>query len=119
MPAQMTLMCSVLMDLLDYTDDELRGTPDLVVIYRMQATRSVYEREPSLPVAVCLLPHVHFQFPSLRRASADMPSVEFFWRDMCAVPARDLAHLRKRLAQQDVIQKYLRGLERQLDAGGR
>jgi hypothetical protein len=106
------------MDMLDFTDDELRGTPDLVVIYRMQAARSVYVREPSVPVAVCLLSHVPFQLPSLRQANADVPGAEFFWRDVCSVPAPDLAHLRERMAQQDVVRKYLRSLERQFETGG-
>lgn len=106
------------MDILDYTDDGLRATPDLIVIYRMQAAHSVCDRGSSVPVAICLLPHVAYQLPALRHAAADMPGVEFFWRDICAVPARDLAYLRERVAQQDVVQKYLRGLERQFETGG-
>jgi hypothetical protein len=47
-----------------------------------------------------------------------VPDVEFFWRDVCAVPARDLAYLRERVVQQDAIQKYLRGLEKQFGMGG-
>lgn len=66
-----------------------------------------------LPVAARPL-----QLPSFRQASADVPDVEFFWRDVCAVPARDLAYLRERVVQQDAIQKYLRGLEKQFGMGG-
>jgi len=95
----------------DYSDQQLRDMPDVVVIYRRYIpwgqTCIVDE-----PVDLSRLKMVNFALPRLRLDACDLQGVSFTYRFVQAVSDADMAALRARLSFEEEIHFALRFVER-------
>ena len=95
------------------SNDELRATPDIIVVFRVHfswATPDLCD-EIVEPVAICKLRFLSYQMPRLRFDARDLRGVDFYWRDVGALDDHVLESVKAHLQGETEIHLYLRRLE--------
>lgn len=100
-------------DFEECSNNELRVTPDLVVVFRV----NFLWLSPDLigeivePVAICKLRFLRYQMPRLKADARDLRGADFYWRDLSVLDDHVLDRVKAHLQQENEIHLCLRHLE--------
>lgn len=103
-------------ELFDYTNAQLRGSGDMVVVFRTHFTWNDIGEEIIEPVALAKQQLLPFIYPRLKNDARDLLGVSFHYWDVNAVTSETLDEVKAHLRLEDEIDMYLRGLRRSLRA---
>lgn len=93
----------------DFSDQQLRDMPDVVVVYRRYVPWDLpLTCVAEEPVDLCRLSMIRFALPRLRLDACDLQSVSFTYRFVQAVSDEDMAALRARLSFEEEVHFAIR-----------
>ncbi len=107
-------------DLEECSNNELRTTPDVVVIFRVHFSWATSDLEDEVvePVALARLHFLRYTMPRLRFDARDLRGVDFYWRDVRGLDDHVLDRVKAHLRQETEIHYCLRRLGRDLSIRG-